>query len=273
MAQVTVGRRSGPDGRGGGRQLDWTELAALGLGLVDTHVHTVYSDGQSRVTDVENVCHERGVGCCITDHNEIRGSLALVERGRVPTAPSLEVGSREKIELLVIFRRAEECEEFFRTQVEPYRRKRWHAFLPRGLTFLIEAARDYEALVSVPHPYAPLWKNIAYGQTRRESVGRVLGEADCIEIMNGSLTWRANRRAEKLCRRLAKVPLGGSDSHRIGTIGSVLSVFDRKVTSENLFSLIRQDRVSGFLSLDGRPHYMSNTWQVLKRHTTKLVAP
>ena len=41
--------------------------------LVDTHVHTHYSDGIAGVPRIERFCRDRGMGVAVTDHNEIRG--------------------------------------------------------------------------------------------------------------------------------------------------------------------------------------------------------
>ena len=110
--------------------------------LIDTHIHTRYSDGAATVRDVEEACREREIGCCITDHNEIRGTILLAGRGRVPCLPAIEVGSREQIDLLLFFRRPESCEGFFREHVEPYRSRRWYAWLPRSLSDLMRGAES-----------------------------------------------------------------------------------------------------------------------------------
>ncbi len=91
------------------------------VSFVDTHVHTRFSDGGATIQQVEEVCRELEIGCLIADHNEIRGSIKLLDRMKVPTLPSMEVGSREQIDLLMYFRSAEEAEIFFRLHVEPYR--------------------------------------------------------------------------------------------------------------------------------------------------------
>src|SRR5687768_18294652 len=48
--------------------------------LVDTHVHTRYSDGTAGVPRIERHCRDRGMGLAVTDHNEIRGAVHLFER-------------------------------------------------------------------------------------------------------------------------------------------------------------------------------------------------
>ncbi|MDY6852595.1 MAG: hypothetical protein SV487_11060, partial [Thermodesulfobacteriota bacterium] len=136
--------------------------------LLDSHVHTVFSDGVATISDVEEVCLSKNIVCCITDHNEIRGGINLLERQRVPTMPAVELGSQERIEVIVYFRRAESCEEFFKKHIEPFRKRRFYAFLPRSLDYLIAAVSEYEVIVSIPHPFAPLWKNIEHGKGRRD---------------------------------------------------------------------------------------------------------
>ncbi|MEW6263836.1 MAG: PHP domain-containing protein [Thermodesulfobacteriota bacterium] len=241
--------------------------------LIDPHVHTRYSDGQATVRQVEEVCLTKGIGCCVTDHNEIKGSLKLCERGRVPTLPALEVGSREQIELIVYFHRPEACEAFFKEHVEPYRRRRLYAYLPRSLADLLSGAFEHEVIVSVPHPFAPLWKNVAHGRKRRRAVWEAILEADCLEVFNGALSDRANLRALQLCRQLGKIPLGGSDSHQAETIGTVLAAFRRNVTSHNLFDSLWNGSLAGILGREDRPGYIKVAWGTAMRHSRKFFVP
>src|SRR5262245_36286609 len=83
--------------------------------LVDTHVHTHYSDGLASVARIERFCRRHGLGIAVTDHNEIRGSTLMYERERVPVIPGLEVGTEEGVDLLVYFSSAERLEEFYKT--------------------------------------------------------------------------------------------------------------------------------------------------------------
>ena len=243
------------------------------INLVDTHVHTHYSDGSATVTEVEDICRAKDIGCVITDHNEIRGSVKLFERDRVSTLPALELGSKEQIELIIFFKDAESCEEYYRAQVEPFRTRRWYAYLPRSLDYLIAGAMELETFISIPHPYAPLWKNIEYGRKRQATVLRAINAADGIEVQNGGLTKRANRRAWEFCERLERVPLGGSDSHDLDTIGKVVTAFNQAVTSKNLFEAMADDRVHGILTKNGRSAYISKTWHLVARHSRKFILP
>lgn len=239
--------------------------------FVDTHVHTDHSDGVTTVGQVEEICRAKGIGCCITDHNEIRGTMELVERQLVHTLPAIEVGSKEQIELLVYFRQPESLVDFYKKHVEPHRTKRWYAFLPRSLDYMVAAVSEYDVLLSLPHPFAPLWKNIEYGRKRRDAVYRTLSGTDCIEVVNGSQTARANRRALKLCEQLGRIPMGGSDSHHPDTIGSVMVAFNQSVSSENLFDAIHDGHIFGILGHDGRSKYVANVWHLAKTHSRKFI--
>ena len=241
--------------------------------MVDTHLHTRFSDGVAGVKDVEDICRGIGIGACITDHNEVRASLQLLERGHIPTLPALEVGSSEKIELLVYFRKAEELLDFYRVHIEPYRKRRYYAFLPRPLDSLVEGAREYDTLISMPHPFAPLWKNIDHGRKRHPAVFRALRDVDAVEVYNAALADRANERAWRLCQRLDKIPLGGSDSHTLAGIGDVVVGFNRPVTNKNLFDAMVNDDIYGVFSRRNLLYHVSSAWQVAIRHSQKFVVP
>ena len=246
-----------------GRHIEW----------IDAHVHTRHSDGEASVTDVEEVCLNQEVGCCITDHNEIRGTVRLWERRRVTSLPAIEVGSRERIELLLYFKHPQACEDFYKVFVEPHRCRRWYAYLPCTLNYLVSGAREFDTLIAFPHPYAPLWKNIRHGKNRRDTIDHILERTDCIEVINGSQTRRANSRAWKLCRRLSKTPLAGSDSHRVDTVGSVLAAVNLSEEPDSLFDALRGGLIQGFMDPGIRPPHMSNTWRLAKRHTQKFIHP
>ncbi|MBW2062758.1 MAG: hypothetical protein JRI95_14530 [Deltaproteobacteria bacterium] len=195
----------------------------------------------------------------------------LLERRNIPTIPSIEIGSKERIELLIFFRHGQDAENFFRQYIEPFRRKYSFSFLPLSLDYLMKAASDYEVLISIPHPFAPFWKNIQYGKKRRDVVIRTLNRADCIEVFNGTATNRANKKSFALCQALGRIPLAGSDSHSIKSIGSVGIDFDHVITSETLFDSIKNNQISGIYQNIGRPHHISNTCRLALNHSKKIV--
>ncbi len=190
--------------------------------LVDTHVHTRYSDGLAGVPRIERFCSNRGLGVAVTDHNEIRGSTSVYERERVPVIPGIEVGTEEGVDLLVYFSTAERLEEFYKVAIEPFLRRR---FMSRSWVRTIDClrtAKDMEAYVSLAHPFAFGRKSLDYqhGRRGRPFVETVMQAVDAIELYNGGIHRQANLKAKKYALTAGKRLTVGSDSHRLGTIGS-----------------------------------------------------
>ncbi len=190
--------------------------------LVDTHVHTRYSDGLAGVPRIERFCRDRGLGVAVTDHNEIRGSISMFERERVPVIPGIEVGTEEGVDLLVYFAEASRLEEFYKAAIEPYLRPR---FMSRSWVCTIDclrAANEMEAYVSLAHPFAFGRKSLDYqhGRRGRPFVESVMRAVDAIELYNGGIHRQANRKAKEYAVTAGKRLTVGSDSHRLGTIGS-----------------------------------------------------
>lgn len=190
--------------------------------LVDTHVHTHYSDGIGGVPRIERFCGRLGIGVAISDHNEIRGATSMYERERVPLIPAIEVGTEEGVDLLVYFPKAELLEEFFKTAIEPYLRSRYMSRSWVRSIDCLRTAREMDAYISLAHPFALGRKSLDFQHGRRgESfVKSVLNAVDAIELHNGGIHRTANLKAKKFAETAGKRLTVGSDSHRVGTIGS-----------------------------------------------------
>jgi predicted metal-dependent phosphoesterase TrpH len=190
--------------------------------LVDTHVHTRYSDGLAGEKRIERFCRDRGIGVAITDHNEIRGATKLLDRERIPVVPGIEVGTEEGIDLLVYFGGGDALEEYFVDAVEPYLRTRFMVRSWIRTERCLRVAREMGAYVSLAHPFALGRKSLDYQHDRhgKPFVETVLGGVDAIELHNGGVHRGANLKARRYCESAGKRLTVGSDSHRLGTIGS-----------------------------------------------------
>jgi predicted metal-dependent phosphoesterase TrpH len=247
--------------------------------LVDTHVHTHYSDGIASVARIERYCDNRGIGVAITDHNEIRGATSIYERERTSVIPGIEVGTEEGVDLLVYFPRAELLEDFYREGVEPFRRSR---FMSRSWIQAIDClriAREMDAYVSLAHPFALGRKSLDFQHGRRgESfVASVLEAVDAIELHNGGVHRTANIKARKYAETAGKRLTVGSDSHRLGTIGSngtylptkanptACMLFDALRTTEDLRFKVKGNAsvvtlpLLGIVALKHTRHFMRGT--------------
>lgn len=190
--------------------------------LVDTHVHTRYSDGLAGVPRIERHCRNRSLGLAVTDHNGIRGATKLVERERVAVIPAIEVGTEEGIDLLIYFGSADALEEFYIGAVEPFLRTRFMVRSWIRAAHCLQAAKEMGGYVSLAHPFALGRKSLDYqhGRRGRSFVATIMDGVDAIELHNGGVHRQANLRAQQYAVTAGKRLTVGSDSHRLGTIGS-----------------------------------------------------
>lgn len=190
--------------------------------LVDTHIHSHYSDGLAGIPRIERFCCRHGLGVAVTDHNEIRGSTSMFERERAPVIPGIEVGTQEGIDLLVYFPDAELLEEFFVGAIEPNLRSRFMVRSWIRTSDCLRAAKEMNAYVSLAHPFALGRKSLDYQHGRYGSpfVKALMEAVDAIELHNGGVPREANRKATEYAATCGKRFTVGSDSHRVGTIGS-----------------------------------------------------
>lgn len=195
-----------------------------GLQLFDLHTHSRFSDGLASLSQIEQTCERTGLALSLTDHNEVRGSIRLCERQRVPCIPGIEVGTQEGFEFLVYFPCPDRLDRYYREAVEPFLLSR---FLVRSRVrslACLDAARDAGAFVSLAHPFAFGRKSIDYQQAREHIrpgfVRDVLSRIDAIEYFNGGVPPGVNRRAAEFIPTTGKPVTVGSDSHRLRTLGS-----------------------------------------------------
>ena len=214
--------------------------------FIDLHTHSKYSDGLAGIEKLESMCLQRGIGMALTDHNEIRGSIRLVENGRIPTLPAVEVGTREGLEFLIYFERPEQLERFFVDDVEPYL---WRRFMVRSSIPTLKclmAAKEKGGYVSLAHPFAYGRKSLCRCKSpigsRDHMLEKTLNLIDAYEIYNGGIDDRSNRRVETLAGQIDKRITVGSDAHwvsRVGTAGVAVRG-DMESRATHLF-----DQVSG----------------------------
>jgi predicted metal-dependent phosphoesterase TrpH len=213
--------------------------------LIDTHIHTHYSDAISSVPRIERYCSNRDIGVAVTDHNEIRGSTSVSERERLPVIPAIEVGTEEGLDLLVYFPDPELLEDFFRTAIEPNLRSRFMVRSWVRATDCLRTAHEMGAYISLAHPFALGRKSLDYQHGRRGQpfVKAIMEGVDALELHNGGVPRQANLKAKKYAETTGKRFTVGSDSHRVGTIGSCgtyLQAVDN--TSGSLFKSLRSSR-------------------------------
>src|SRR5688572_3701118 len=183
--------------------------------LIDTHVHTRYSDGTAGIPRIERHCRDRGMGLAVTDHNEIRGAVHLFERERVPAIPGIEVGTEEGVDLLVYFDSAQLLEDFFREAVEPFLRTRFMVRSWIRTLRCLQCAKEMGGYISLAHPFALGRKSLDYqhGRHGKPFVQTIMECVDAIELYNGGVHRQANLKASEYAAVAGKRLTVGSDAH------------------------------------------------------------
>lgn len=235
---------------------DETDLKALtesksGLELqfFDLHTHSNFSDGLPSIDRIEDRCLRDQLSISLTDHNEIRGSVLLNERDRISCLPGIEVGTKEGLEFLVYFGCTGQLEDYYRRAVEPFLLSRFMVRSKVSSIDCLETAKEMGAYVSLAHPFAFGRKSLDFQQTSRKTsktfVDEVVGRIDAVELYNGGVPPKVNRRAAAFLESIDKPVTVGSDSHRLRTYGSCGVYLNAKPSTDaaTLFATISDETV------------------------------
>jgi predicted metal-dependent phosphoesterase TrpH len=167
---------------------------------VDMHTHTMWSgDATTTPEELESAVGDSGLDVvCITDHNTIKGALALRERlpCRVVVGQEVRTAAGELIGLFIEER------------------------IPHGIK-APEAAlriRDQGGLVYVPHPYDPM-RHCLKEEVLEELLAASL--VDAMEVFNAKTSLdHLNRRARSTAERFGVPGGAGSDAHVPSAFGA-----------------------------------------------------
>ena len=159
----------------------------------DLHVHTMFSnDGKTTMEELLEYAERAGLGCvAVTDHNEFKAYDLLKDNGKIIIVPAEEVSSAEgHIVALGIDRQ-----------------------IPRGLSIQETIDKIHEAggYAFAAHPYR-WWSGLGEKNTLKYPF-------DGIEARNGRSIPSANRRSERLARKVGHPMTAGSDAHSPHRIG------------------------------------------------------
>lgn len=213
---------------------------------VDLHCHTCYSsDSLAEPEAVLAAARRRGLDkVAITDHNTLRGALALQAM-----APDFVIVGEE------IHTDAGELIAYFVTKE-----------VPRGLSLqeTIARLRAQGAVIGVPHPRDRL---------RRSAVGArnllaIIDQVDAVEVWNARCLLRSdNEWAAMIARKYGKAATAGSDAHTPGEVGMAYVELPPFTDAEEMRISLAQAKVVGRLSLPW-VHWAS-TWAKARKRVAR----
>lgn len=214
--------------------------------MVDFHVHSNYSlDGTISIPKLLRTARKMDLGLAICDHNEIRGSLEASQQSDVVIIPGIEVNCINGTHVIFYFETHENLKKFFTNIVQPNKKR--GAFVINLLPHeLIEKARSFDCIISMPHPFdlfkGGVMRAITAG-TVKESL--IENHVDAIEVINGMASRKQNQQAAAWAKQLNKPVLAGSDGHVGWQIGTVATKINGGSVKEIYNNLKRENEVIG----------------------------
>jgi len=183
----------------------------------DLHIHSKYSgDSKSETHDIIKTAEKRGMdGISILDHNSIKG---YEKAQKVDTdliiVPGMEVSTPDGHIIAMGLR-----EEIGKQS---------------SISEAIDRIRERGALAIAAHPYR-FWSGIGEKNVLKN-------EWDGIDGQNGRGWGFRNRQARALAERLGLPVIGGSDSHRLKTIGKAFTIIGEADTWEDVIQNIEKGK-------------------------------
>ncbi len=202
----------------------------------DLHIHSSYSgDSESTPEDILNTAKKRDLdGLAILDHNTLEGNRKTSQLSSdLIVVPGIEVSTPEGHVIALGLQ-----EEIGR---QP------------SISEAIDTVNEHGALAVAAHPY-----RFASG-IGEENV--LKHDWDGIEGMNGRGWARRNRQAQALADRLDLPITGGSDSHRLKTVGKAYTLLEDAATWEDVIQKIEK----GETDVGGQSRTFVQTFFYVKR--------
>lgn len=194
--------------------------------LVDMHHHSTVSDGGAKPSTLAKIFTRRKIGLCLTDHNQIRGSLHLRQHKDLFSIPSIEVTSAQTKDVLAYFRSYDDLIEFWKNRIQFHVKP--FLILSMNKTDVdtmdvIDAIHDYNGMAVMAHPFC-------YPPKRSASL---LYDKDFMRHIDGieGVNFCSGRYKKTLreTKSFKKPMTAGSDSHMISQCNTLTlaPTFDR----------------------------------------------
>lgn len=160
----------------------------------------------------------------ITDHNDIRGSIAACDLG-INNVPSIEIGCEDGFDLLIYFKEITQLEDFYCHEVERNKHLYRITRTNKNIDYYLDALAGRPCYLSIPHINGFAQHNYL---KNKPDIKKVLNRVDAIETYNHALPKNRNINAQIIRRVYQRDATFGSDVH----INHELQSFYRLLESE-----------------------------------------
>lgn len=210
-----------------------------GFTLVDMHNHSAYSDTTTKIQTIAKKARKLGIGLSLTDHNEVAGNIRLAkENPDLLVIPGMEITTKEMAHVLTYFYSHNEMQDFFRKHLQDSRGGNPNLATNVSVTDLLDITKNYNCVVAPAHPFAFPKRFSFISAMERGFVDKsVLQSLHAVEVICGANLRYMNKCAVDWAQALDKATIGGSDSHSIGTLGSVVTATEGNTIEEVLNSI------------------------------------
>ncbi len=185
---------------------------------IDMHVHSTYSgDSDGRPEDILKKAESVGLdGLALMDHNTLEGYRSVKnKKSSLILVPGIEV-STEEGHVMAIGLQEEIGKQL--TMAEA-----------------IDKINEQGAIAAAPHPYR-YWS----GMTEENLFSN---NWTAIEGLNGRSWHSKNVKARKAAKKMNLPIIGGSDAHRLKTVGKAYTIFDNIDSWEDVITQIKKGNV------------------------------
>ncbi len=219
---------------------DKSILKDKSLKFVDMHHHSTASDGNKSPKLLAKVFAKKGIGLCIADHNQIRGSVQvsrIAKKSGLFAIPAMEITTKQSNDILAYFYNANDLSSFWEDNVRKSIRNNaiWNLNKTTIDIFeLVDNLKDYNGIAALAHPLALRPKNSESLLNNKEFMKNIrLIESHNFTIGNYEKTMAA-------IDSLGKPIIAGSDSHHIGICNTLTGAPEFEVEAF-LDSLLKEE--------------------------------
>ena len=203
------------------------------------HLHSHHSDAANSISSIISRAKQLGIGVAITDHNEIQGVIEAYSYEKSTDTliiPGIELSALEGPHILVYFYSPGDLREFFDQYIRGKKGKSEYMAVQLTVENILDAAESYRCVTVAAHPYGYFGINRGVLKCIRNNVlpAGIIDRFDGIEVICGGMSDDLNDQAACYAGAHDFPVTGGSDSHVLPSIGSVVTC-------------VKADTVEGFL--------------------------